>query len=135
MTTESHAVTTDTSVAEIMSTSLLTVAPTDSLVSAWELMSRGDIHHLPVVVGGRCVGMLDDRVIAADLSRPLLWQRRYVSDAMPPRVHCILADTTVRRAAQMMLDEHLTAMPVVDGTMRLVGLVTDRDMVGVVARA
>lgn len=125
---------TERCVGEIMTTSLVTVTPTDSLVSAWELMSRGDIHHLPVVVGGRCVGMLDDRLIAADLARPMLGPRRRVSDAMPPRVHCILPDTPVRRAAEMMRDERLTALPVVDETMCLVGLVTDRDMVGVVAR-
>ena len=125
---------TESRVGEIMTTSLVTVAPADSLVSAWELMSRGDIHHLPVVAGGRCVGLLDDRMIAADLARPLLGQRRRVSDAMPPRVHCILPDTPVRRAAEMMRDGCLTAIPVVDTTMRLVGLVTDRDMVGIVAR-
>jgi CBS domain-containing protein len=125
---------TESCVSDIMTTSLITVTPTDSLVSAWELMSRGEIHHLPVVVNGRCVGLLDDRVIAADLARPMLGQRRRVSDAMPPRVHCILPDTPVRRAAEMMRDERLTAIPVVDETMRLVGLVTDRDMVEVVAR-
>jgi CBS domain-containing protein len=125
---------TEPNVSEIMTTALVTVTPTESLVSAWELMSRGDIHHLPVVAGGRCVGLLDDRVIAADLARPLLGARRRVSDAMPRRVHCVLPDTPVRRAAEMMRDEHLTAIPVVDTTMKLVGLVTDRDMVGVVAR-
>jgi CBS domain-containing protein len=121
-------------VSEVMTTTLVTVAPTDSLVSAWELMSRGDIHHLPVVADGRCVGVLDDRMIAADLARPPLGRRRRVSDAMPPRVHCILPDTPVRRAAEMMRDEHLTALPVVDATMRLLGIVTDLDMVRVVAR-
>jgi len=125
---------TEPCVREIMTTSLVTVTPADSLLSAWELMSRGDIHHLPVVVGGQCVGMLDDRLIAADLARPVIGPRRRVADAMPQRVHCILPDTAVRRAAEMMRDERLTALPVVDETMRLVGLVTDRDMVGVVAR-
>lgn len=125
---------TDTCVREIMTTSLVTVAPTDSLVSVWELMSRGGIHHLSVVVGGRCVGLIDDRVIAADLARPVLGNRRRVSDAMPPRVHCIRPETTVREAARMMRDEGLTAIPVVEGPMRLVGLVTDRDIVAVVAR-
>ncbi|MDT4922652.1 MAG: L-aspartate semialdehyde sulfurtransferase [Pseudonocardiales bacterium] len=125
---------TTTNVSEIMTTTLVTVTPTDSLVSAWELMSRGDIHHLPVVVGARCVGLLDDRMIAADLARPRLGPRRRVSDAMPLRVRCVLPDTLVRRAAEVMRDEDLTALPVVDATMRLVGMVTDRDMVRIVAR-
>jgi predicted transcriptional regulator len=121
------------SVADVMAVRLVTVAPTDSLVSAWELMSRGDIHHLPVVLNGRCLSVVDDRTVAAALANPLARPRRRVADVMPPRVHCVLIDTTLRRAAEIMHLERVTAVPVVDGHMRLVGLVTDRDVVTAVA--
>ena len=132
MTTQ--AVTHEPLVADVMSRALVTVAPTDSLLAAWELMSRGDIHHLPVVAGGRCLSVVDDRLVAGALANPLARPRRRVADVMPPRVHCVLPDTTVRRAAEIMAGEQTTAVPVVDEHLRLVGLVTDRDVVAVVAR-
>lgn len=122
-----------TSVADVMAVRLVTVGPDESLLSAWELMARGDIHHLPVVLNGRCLSVLDDRIVAGALANPLARPRRRVADVMPPRVHCVLADTSLRRAAAIMRDERATAVPVVDEKMALVGLVTDRDVVGAVA--
>jgi CBS domain-containing protein len=134
MTTQTVARTAEPLVADVMSRTLVTVTPTESLLAAWELMARGDIHHLPVVAGGRCVSVVDDRLVAGALANPLARPRRRVADVMPARVHCVLPDTTVRRAAEIMADERTTAVPVVDEHMRLVGLVTDRDVVAAVAR-
>ena len=122
-----------TVVADMMSARLVTVTPEDSLLSAWELMARGGIHHLPVVVNGRCLAVLDDRMVAGALADPVTRPRRRVRDVMPPRVHCVPADTPLHRAARIMRDERSTAVPVVDERMRLVGIVTDRDMVAAVA--
>ena len=131
MTTE--ATTTAASVADVMSAMLITVGPEDSLLSAWELMARGDIHHLPVVVNGRCVSLLDDRTVAGALANPLAEPRRRISDVMPVRVHCVVADTPLRRAAEIMRMERTTALPVVDEHMTLIGLVTETDIVRAVA--
>ncbi len=122
-----------TLVADVMSRRLIAVGPDDSLLSAWELMARGDIHHLPVVVNGRCLSVVDDRIIAGALANPLARPRRRVADVMPARVHCVLADMPVRHAAEIMRDERATAVPVVDAHMNIVGLVTDRDVVAAVA--
>jgi CBS domain-containing protein len=126
-------VTSTAAVSDVMSRALITVGPEDSLLSAWELMARGDIHHLPVVVHGRCLSVVDDRIVAGALANPLARPRRRVADVMPPRVHCVLADTPVRRAAEIMRNERTTAVPVVDERMNIVGLVTDRDVVAAVA--
>jgi CBS domain-containing protein len=126
-------VSTTARVAHVMTTRLVTVRPDESLVSAWELMARGDIHHLPVVVDGRCLAVIDDRIVAGALANPLARPRRCVADVMPARVHCVVAGTSVRRVAEMMRDERATAVPVVDEHMRLLGLVTDRDVVAAVA--
>lgn len=122
-------------VSDVMSTRLVTVGPDDSLLAAWELMARGGIHHLPVVVNGRCVAVVDDRLVAGTLANPLARARRKIGHVMPPRIHCVLADTPLRRAAEIMYVEQVTAVPVVDEDMRIVGLVTDRDVVAAVANA
>lgn len=121
------------SVADVMAVRLVTVGPDESLLSAWELMARGAIHHLPVVVSGRCLSLVDDRAVAGALANPLASPRRRISDVMQSRVHCVLADTSLRRAAKIMRDEGTTALPVVDEHMTLVGLVTETDIVHAVA--
>lgn len=65
------------------------MTPDDSLVAAWELMARGDIHHLPVAVGRRCVSLLDDRVVATTLAT-IVPVAPAVREVMPARVQCIL---------------------------------------------
>ena len=40
---------------------VVVVPPELRLVDAWEIMKRRKIHHLPVVRGGRLLGMLSDR--------------------------------------------------------------------------
>lgn len=121
-------------VCDVMTPDPVTVLPTDSLLSAWELMMRGDLHHLPVVVGGRCVSMLDDRAVATTLANPLARPRRRVSDVMPLRVHCITPELTLQQAAEIMFDERRTGLPVVDESMHLIGIVTDRDVLRSVAQ-
>lgn len=119
--------------ADVMSRLLVTVRSDESLLAAWELLSRGDIHHLPVVEDERCIAILDDRVVAAAIASPLVTRRRRVSEVMPQRVHCVLPDTPLRRIAEIMRMERATAVPVVDEHLRLLGLVTDRDLVYAVA--
>jgi CBS domain-containing protein len=51
-----------------------------------------------------------------------------LKDIMTPEVRTISADATVRDAAKKMDDENVGALPVCDGD-RLVGIVTDRDIV------
>lgn len=132
MTTE--AVAAEVLASEVMTRLLVTVGPEESLLAAWELLSRGDIHHLPVVNGGRrCISVLDDRAVAAAITNPLVSRRRRVSDVMPGRVHCVLPDTPVRRIAEIMRLESATAVPIVDEHLRLLGLVTERDVVYAVA--
>jgi CBS domain-containing protein len=48
----------DTPVSEIMTSSPVTVAPTDTIHHCMELMTQRRFRHLPVVESGRVVGML-----------------------------------------------------------------------------
>ncbi len=119
--------------ADVMSASPVAVQAHESLLSAWELLDRGRFRHLPVVGSdGRCLSLIDDRAVARELSVPSLSRR--VADIMPSRVHCVLPDTEVRAVAQIMLKEQATAVPVIDLHHRLLGIVTDRDLVALLAR-
>jgi CBS domain-containing protein len=52
-------------------------------------------------------------------------------DLMTPRPHVVLPDEPLLRAAELMRDHDIGAVPVVDGpeSMLLVGVITDRDIV------
>lgn len=118
---------------DVMTRLLVTVRPDESVYAAWDLLSRGRIHHLPVVVEGRCVAVVDDRTVALAVAGPLAIARRTVAGVMPSRVHCVLPGTPVRRVAEIMALEDTTAVPVVDERGELLGLVTHRDVVRAVA--
>jgi len=48
----------DTPVSEIMTSPAVTVVPTDSVHHCMQLMTQGRFRHLPVMEGGRVLGML-----------------------------------------------------------------------------
>lgn len=67
----------DTPVWQIMSSPVLTVAPRDSVEHCMEAMTLKRVRHLPVVAGGRVLGMLS----IGDCVRAVLeMQRRQISD-------------------------------------------------------
>jgi CBS domain-containing protein len=62
----------DTLVSEIMSSDVMTVAPTSSVDDCMELMTERHIRHLPVVDGGQLVGVISIgdvvKAVIADLA-------------------------------------------------------------------
>ncbi|HET6855773.1 MAG TPA: CBS domain-containing protein [Streptomyces sp.] len=52
-----------------------------------------------------------------------------VRDLMTPDVRCIPATETLDRAAQLMRDHRIGALPVQNGDAELIGIVTDRDII------
>lgn len=48
----------DKRVSEVMTAPALTVSPEESILAALALMTKRRVRHLPVVVGGRCVGFV-----------------------------------------------------------------------------
>lgn len=120
---------------DVMTTTLLTVAPDESVLMAYELMSRAGVHHLPVVSPhGHCLGLLDARTLMQEwYPAPLARQRRPVSALVGHRVPSVRADDTLREVAEQMDVNEVDALPVVDEHGRLLGLVTSRDIVAAVA--
>ncbi len=101
------------------------------LQTAYDLMTRSRIRHLPVTAGGALVGMLSDRdlLLAAgvDALGQLQFPDRSVAELMTPSPLTCEASTSVSDLAQRMIDEKIDALPVMSGT-RLVGLVTSTDL-------
>jgi acetoin utilization protein AcuB len=105
-----------------MTRSVVTIEPHRSPRSALLLMRTRHFRHLPVVAGGRLVGIVSDRDVAGAESGT-------VGDAMRRDVVTVTADTPVEVAARLMLDNKIGALPVLGaGRAELVGIVSESDL-------
>jgi acetoin utilization protein AcuB len=128
----------DTHVRDIMSEKIVTIRADDTLSTVEDIMTLGHVRHMPVVEGGRLVGVVSERdLLRASLSnlsefgteqrRAFLYGveiRRVMSE--PPVV--IDPDATVEMAASVLADRKIGCLPVVDAHGTLVGMLTETDV-------
>lgn len=112
------------------------VKPLDSIGHARQAMEEHRINQLPVVAGGRLVGIVSDRDLRdaypSVLTDPLATptpdpQKVTVETVMTRNVLTLTADDGIFAAASLMRRERIGAIPIVDGT-RVVGIVARSDM-------
>jgi len=121
-------------VAELMSTDLVVVRPEETLEGAIVLMDRHAIHHLLIVDHGRCVGVLSDR----DLLETTGWSTRrarelpadssIVRDVMSASLETTTPDDDVASACLSLVERRVGCLPVLAGDGRLVGILSERDL-------
>jgi acetoin utilization protein AcuB len=113
-----------------MTREVIVVPPELPLASAWAVMQRRRIRHLPVVRGGALIGILSDRdiLLRAHIEGDAV---RVPKDAVALAMTSIPiscdADDTVATVARIMIEEKIDAVPIVRG-LRLIGLVTSTDL-------
>jgi CBS domain-containing membrane protein len=128
-------------VRDIMSTDVTTLAPTDSLAVAEELMNVERVRHLPVVDGDVLVGLVSRRdLLGASIStlqNPSededLERKRHasVAEIMRGSLDTLGPDDDAVMAADRILAEKLGCLPVIDERHHLLGIVTEADFVWV----
>jgi len=114
------------SVADFMTKELVTVRGTDDVALAESLLRLGGIRHLPVVSGGRLVGLVTQRDLLRGAAGP---RERPVEDVMTREVTSVKPGTGLAQAARLMLDRKFGCLPVCDDAGALVGIVTEADFV------
>jgi acetoin utilization protein AcuB len=115
-----------------------TVKPKDSITDAVSLMKERDIRHLPVVENGRLVGIisnLDLKEFSPSKATSLdvyevhyLLSKAAVADAMRRDPLRVQPDDTIEKAALLMHDNKIGCLPVVDGSGKVVGVLTKEDV-------
>jgi acetoin utilization protein AcuB len=132
-------------VGQIMHTDLITVSPSTSLEDANILVKKKKIDHLLVVNdNGKLVGILSDRDLRQYWASPAtslsthelnyLLQQVLVEMIMVKTVITIPSNTTVERAALVMQEHDINALPVMEDE-TLVGIITSTDVMGVLLDA
>lgn len=128
----------DAAVADVMTQQLHAVGKDERLVHARRLLLDHDIARLPVLEGGQVTGIIVEHEIANTLagfkSADNSVQKATVRDitvgqAMRSNVVTAGMDISAAAAAQMMLDHHVGALPIVDGSGTIQGIVTRTDLI------
>lgn len=117
---------------DVMSRDLVTVHPATSLRDAWTLLMRHRVKALPVVgAGNRLVGIVslhDFFAVAAD-SLPQASTATHVQEIMTRDVRVVRAQQPLAEIVEAFSNGGLHHLPVLGSDDRLVGIVTQSDMV------
>ena len=120
-------------VAEIMTTPVHTVHPTDPATLAWEQMQLHGVRHLVVAdADGRAAGIVSASDLGGVSGEPLR-SGRHVADLMTHKVVIATPHTTVREAANLMRGNAINCLPVFEHG-RLIGIVTALDLLELIGR-
>ena len=132
-------------VGRIMHTRLVTASPDTSLRKAKEIIEEKQINHLLVVnKNGDLVGIVSDRDVRQSWASPAttlsvhelnyLLTQLTVEHIMVKKIITISPGTTIERAAYIMQENRINALPVIESE-KLVGIITSTDVMGVLLRA
>ena len=122
-----------------MSREPTTAAADDNLIDAAARMAARNVRHLPVVDGERhVIGMLSDRDVrtqVGDSSRTLRPEEALVrmrslrvADAMTREAFVVRQDAPFADVVRVFTEQRVGAVPVVDETDRLVGIISYVDV-------
>jgi CBS domain-containing protein len=128
-------------VSDLMSRNVVTIAESDSCLEAVGRMHRARVRHLPVVNGsGALTGVVTDRDLRHHLFAPhvfktvgttavdILLKAVPVSEIMSTPVTSVAADVDLVEAARVMLEDKVGSLPVIAENGRVVGIVTETDL-------
>jgi acetoin utilization protein AcuB len=128
-----------------MKTDLVTISPDTSVFRARELMDQHGISHLPVTDGkAQLLGIVTDRDLKEAWASPAttlsvheltyVLQKLTVANIMTRKVISATPNMTIERAARMMHDHKIGALPVVKNE-KLAGIITITDLMEVLLMA
>lgn len=122
----------NTRVADIMSRPVLTIEMGETLWDAWQMMFVSGLRHLVVLDDdGAPIGVLTDRAVLADSPASAdhlgsIQVREVVNRIPRTSIH---PDISAQQAAHTMSEHAVEALPVMEEGGRLVGIITESDVV------
>ena len=121
-----------------MSTRVISIPPTMGIREAFFKMKEHSIRHLPIVDENNIlVGIISDRELrrpnwvdeAQDITHVYyLDNSMLVSDVMITNIHVAHTYDTLNKAVSLLLHNHIGAVPVLDKTESLVGMLSAIDL-------
>ena len=129
-------------VQDIMHQDVTVVGPRDTLAAVERRLRPRGIRHVPVVDAGGLVGIVSDRDVKSAMAsaapsqgaRGSAFDELAVADVMAHPVITVAPSFPVEEAARLMVTKRISALPVTEAG-RLVGIVTDTDLLQLFVRA
>jgi CBS domain-containing protein len=125
-------------VRDIMPRKMVTISESDRLSTVEDIMTLGRVRHMPVVHGGKLVGVVSERdLLRSSLSNLSEFgneeRRAFLHVVEIGRVMSAPAITigplcTVEQAARSMAENKIGCLPVVEEDDTLLGLITETDV-------
>ena len=118
---------------------VITVSPETTAAEALALCRERGIRHLPVIEGGRMVGLISDRDLRlatpalGDPNRAAALQKILVGDEMSREITTADPEDPIEQAAMAMHERKIGCLPVVEGD-DLVGILTASDVMAALVR-
>lgn len=127
-------------VSDIMNKEVITLKPTDKLISADDLMNKNLLSHIPITDDKkRLVGLLTKRDILlgtcsylqkkGSCKKEKILEDCNIEDLMRGGLITISPSTSLKTAAKIMSENNIGSLPVIDDDEVLVGIVTSSDFV------
>lgn len=121
-----------------------TVSLDTTLNAAYKIMQAGGFRHLPIVAGERLIGLVSKRDIrrarlqiaaayAPGDMQTMVGKHKTVGEIMEYHPQTVQGDQGIGEACSLMLESHLTALPVTENG-RLVGILTESDVLKMVIK-
>jgi acetoin utilization protein AcuB len=115
-------------VRQYMSPSPVTIREDADYGEAFEIMEKGDLHHVPVVSSdGEVLGILARRDLQL-AARHFHEAPVEVGEVMHTPVVTIASNADLSVAVERMMDDHIGCLPVSDDGRHLVGIITETDL-------
>ncbi len=133
---------TKTKVKEIMTKEVITVQPDDSMEKVKDIFDHYSIHHIPVILHKKVVGIISRadylRVIqgftllsdskAEEYNHALL-RSLLAGEVMTAKVACLGTEDTLMAAAGYFHENLFHAIPIIDDEGELAGIITTYDLI------
>ncbi len=121
-----------------MTSNVITVQDDTTLPEAHRIMQERDVRRLPVTQNGRLVGIVTRSDIRgaqpSEATSLSVWELNYllanlkVREIMSTDLKTLAPDDTIKDAAIKMHEHKIGALPVVDPSGKLVGILTESDI-------
>lgn len=134
-------------VEDLMTKKVFKVEPQDMIDRVFFLIHYEKVRHLPVVEKGKVVGIVSDRdlykalgpksnsnSIAAEGTTELHVLPKKVTHIMHRGVITVQSDTYASKAAALMAENRIGALPVIDSKSKLVGILSATDILKVFSK-
>ena len=131
-------------VRDCMKSPVFTVTPDTLIDNAMETMREKHVRRLPVVENGKLVGLVTRKTIIEAIPSPstalTLWGLHYqlscmkVRDVMITDVIVVHLDDTIKEVLAISEKHRIGTFPVVDANGNLVGILTNTDLLHIMAK-